>query len=266
MSRARSSRWRIAWVTLTLSGWARALDPFEIQVYDGTANPPNVPGLEMHLNHFFGGGEAAPPELPLAAQTHATLEPAWGVLPWWEIGGYFQTAFLGSGEFDYAGIKLRSKFILPDTGSVRLGANVEFSIVPRAFAADRLGGELRPIVAWENRHWLLAANPILDFAFAGEGWRSGPSFEPAVKVSYHLADVVGLGVEYYADFGPIASPARLSEQEHYLFEVVDWLSVANLELSLGVGEGLTEAGAAVIINTNVGYTFEKSRTPSRRAP
>jgi hypothetical protein len=257
MPRFCDARWRLVCVTLTFSGWARALDPFEIQVYDGTANPPNVPGLEMHVNHFFGG-EGAPPELPLAGQTHATLEPSYGVLPWWEIGGYFQTALLGSGEFDYAGVKLRSKFVLPGTGAVRLGANVEFSIVPREFAADRLGGELRPIVAWENRHWLLAINPILDFAFAGEGWGSGPSLEPAAKISYHLADVVGFGVEYYADFGPIASPASLSEQDHYLFEVVDWLSVANLELSLGIGEGLTQASAAVIVNANVGYTFEKS--------
>ena len=46
---------------------------------------------------------------------------------------------------------------------------------------------------------------------------------------------------------------------------MDWLSVANLELSLGVGEGLTQAGAAVILNANVGYSFEKSRTAARPA-
>src|SRR4051812_6941452 len=71
---------------------ARAVDPFEIQVYDGTANPRGAPGLELHVNHVASGRKtAAPPELPPHGQSHFTLEPSFGVAPWCELGAYFQT-------------------------------------------------------------------------------------------------------------------------------------------------------------------------------
>ncbi|MDP9151572.1 MAG: hypothetical protein M3O36_16755, partial [Myxococcota bacterium] len=63
--------------TLTLTFCARraeAGDPFEIQVYDATANPAGVAGIELHLNEWATGHRAArPPERPLHGQFHATL-------------------------------------------------------------------------------------------------------------------------------------------------------------------------------------------------
>src|SRR5580693_6274454 len=80
---------------------AAATDPFEIQVYDGTANAPGAPGLELHVNRVFSGLTTAPsPELPPNHQSHFTLEPSFGVLPFWEIGGYFETTLRGDGTFD----------------------------------------------------------------------------------------------------------------------------------------------------------------------
>src|SRR5439155_11727281 len=68
---------------------ARAADPFEIQVYDGTANAPRRFGLELHLNGYAAGPPAqGPPVLGLRRQLHATLEPSFGLFPWWEIGAY----------------------------------------------------------------------------------------------------------------------------------------------------------------------------------
>src|SRR5260221_7706185 len=75
---------------------ARATDPFEIQVYDGTANKPGVFGLELHANAVVRGlrdpSLNAAPEAPQDRQVHFTFEPSIGVTPWWELGGYFQTA------------------------------------------------------------------------------------------------------------------------------------------------------------------------------
>ena len=57
-----------------VSPCAHATDPFEIQVYDGTANAPGVPGLELHVNTVPIGLKTAPsPEYPENAQTHFTL-------------------------------------------------------------------------------------------------------------------------------------------------------------------------------------------------
>src|SRR5258708_3347178 len=82
-----------------------AVDPFEIQGYDGTANGAGVPGVELHTNYVASGRTVAiPPELPQDRQTHLTLEPSLGVTPWYEIGGYFQTALRRDGTFEYAGV------------------------------------------------------------------------------------------------------------------------------------------------------------------
>src|SRR5438477_639224 len=58
-------------LALLLTAAARAQDPFEIQVYDGTANRPGAAGLEVHLNYVasgvpFSGG-------PLELQPAATV-------------------------------------------------------------------------------------------------------------------------------------------------------------------------------------------------
>lgn len=245
---------------------AHAVDPFEIQVYDGAASPPGVFGLELHLNYWATGHRTAnAPELPLIHQAHATLEPSLGVLPWWEIGAYFQSAIRADGTPDYAGTKLRSKFVTPPGWSDRwrLGLNFELSYVPERYEADRWGGETRPIVAYDDERWLFAFNPILALSF-GPGFSDGPALEPALKATRTVGPVA-VGLEYYVSLGPLASPLPLREQEHFLYEVVDLVSVKRLELSAGLGEGLTEASAGLVAKVIVGWTFEPEETSDRPA-
>lgn len=247
-----------AFASLLVATRARALDPFEIQVYDGTANRPGIPGLELHVNHVFDGiRTAAPPELPPHHQTHFTLEPSIGVLPWWELGGYFQTALRADGTFDYAGVKLRSKFVTPPDWSehARFGVNLEVSNLPEAYEPDRWGGEVRPIAAWENSRWMFAFNPILDFAFGGGGLKEGPAFEPAGFAKVKTGPVA-FGIEYYAALGPIADPLPLREQGHYLYEAVDLLDIENVEVNFGIGEGLTGASNGLVAKVILGYSFD----------
>ena len=115
---------------------ALAFEPFEIQVYDGTADGADHAGLEVHLNRHHDA-------------THLTFEPSYGVTDFWELGGYFQTQ-----QGHYQGFKLRSKFVLP-AGNFRLGLNFEISFDPN----DDVGGEIRPILAFENDRFLVAVNP-----------------------------------------------------------------------------------------------------------
>jgi hypothetical protein len=243
-------------------GSARAVDPFEIQVYDGTANQRGGAGLELHVNYWATGhGGAQPPELPLRGQLHATFEPSYGVTSFWELGGYLQTALRSDGGYDYAGIKLRSKFVTPPGWDEhwRLGVNLELSLLPTAYDANRWGTEIRPIVAWESKDWLFALNPILDQALAGPDASDGPSFEPAFKGA-RKAGPVALGIEYYADFGPLSSPMPWRAQEQYLYEVLDLLSLPQFELNAGVGEGLTAASAGIIVKAIFGYTLDPERS------
>jgi hypothetical protein len=66
-----------------------------------------------------------------------------------------------------------------------------------------------------------------------------------------------LGIEYYSSFGPIAHPSSWTEQEHYLYEAFDLLSVERVELNAGIGEGLTEASNALVVKVIVGYALDR---------
>lgn len=258
----------VALACLSPSRDARAGDPFEIQVYDGTANLPGVPGLELHLNAWpTGHRSSSPPEAPLHGQYHATLEPSLGLTPWWELGAYLQSAVrTDDGAVDWAGAKLRSKFVTPPGWDAhwRLGVNLEVSYLPEAYDRSRWGSEVRPIVAWEDATWLFAFNPIVDQSLAGPDGASGPSLQPALKVAGKLQHVA-LGLEYYATLGYVTALPALRDQEHYLFEVLDLLDVGSFELNVGLGEGLTPASEGLIVKAILGYSFDTLATQPPRA-
>jgi hypothetical protein len=162
---------------------------------------------------------------------------------------------------DWAGVKLRSKFVTPPTWDPhwRLGLNLEVSYIPPTYDHDRWGSEVRPIIAWHDPDWLFVLNPILDQALAGSDATQGPSFQPALKAARTVGPVA-LGIEYYATLGPLSAILPWRQEEQQIFEVIDLLSVEHLELNLGVGEGLTEASEGVVIKAIVGYEFESAET------
>jgi hypothetical protein len=244
---------------LTTARRARAVDPFEIQVYDGTANAQGQGGLELHLNDVASGvktGEGT--ELPQHGVTHATLEPSYGLFPWWELGAYFQMARRDDGTIDYGGVKLRSKFVEPPGWSehLRLGVNFEVSALPDTYDKDVWAAEIRPIFGWANDDWSFIVNPIVGVPFGGPDWRYGPSFEPAATALRDILRTVDVGVEYYGSFGAFSNPATGGDQVHYLFEVVDLVCVRNLELNVGIGEGVTSSSNPLVLKMIVGYTFD----------
>ncbi|HEY2365128.1 MAG TPA: hypothetical protein VGH87_02040, partial [Polyangiaceae bacterium] len=118
--------------------------------------------------------------------------------------------------------------------------------LPPEFDANQWGMELRPMAVWENEHWELAINPIVDVSF---GNPATPSFEPAVLAVYKFGERVSLGFEYY---GTIES----KREEHYVFEVVNLLAVPHVELNIGFGQGLTSQSSAFIAKMIFGYTWE----------
>jgi len=193
---------------LLVAAPAVAFDPFEIQVYDGTADERGQAGLEIHLNRQ-------------ASATRVTFEPSYGITSFWEMGGYLQTM-----QGHYEGVKWRNKFVT-ELGYYRLGVNFEVSLEPGA----QWGGEIRPILAWEDARWLLAVNPNLSFPAA---------FEPGAMAKIKLGPIA-TGFEYYG---------TLPAGEHYLFAAVDLLAIKRLELNVAVGEGHALVGKMI-----VGYVF-----------
>ncbi|HYS10247.1 MAG TPA: hypothetical protein VEP66_16010 [Myxococcales bacterium] len=208
---------RLAFLMTLAAAPALAVDAFEIQIYDGSADAPGQAGLEVHLNQPKGG--------PL----HFTLEPSYGITEFWELGGYFQTA-----DGKYEGVKLRSKFVTPESFSTsfRLGLNFELSRIPN----EGWGGEIRPILAFENERFLVAVNPIVSFPAA---------FEPGAMAKVKFW-VMGAGLEYYW------APA---DSQQYLYETVDLFGVKDVEVNLALGQGLTSESQSLIFKMILGYAF-----------
>jgi hypothetical protein len=234
---------------------ARAVDPFEIQVYQGDLNEPRQVGLELHTNFVADGRQV--PEFPGEAvpnhTLHTTLEPSFGLLEWWELGAYLQLATApGRGEAHFGGFKLRSKFVMPSrlTGAFTLGVNLEVGRGTAALGSAAWDGEVRPIIAYARGRWLAAVNPILGVSLSSPG---APDFEPCAKLRFDAGHHVGVGVEYYAGLGPVSAFARARAQEHFLYLAGDLLD-GPFELNVGVGHGF-EAADRWVVKAIVGKAF-----------
>jgi hypothetical protein len=237
---------------------ARAVDAFEIQVYDGTVAEPGSAGLEVHANSVISGVRTAnPPELPAHGQSHFTLEPAIGITDWWEAGMYVQTALLPDGSFAYAGSKLRTKLVVPPRAASRFrwGVNLEVSRLPEQYDRNTWGAEIRPIVTWTSPGGAVytSVNPIVDLSLAGRERSQAPDFEPAATICYVIEELLSVGLEYYASLGPLGSWQPLAEQEHYLFQVINVLRWKRVELNIGAGEGLTQTSNSFVAKTILGF-------------
>jgi len=208
---------RLVLLTLLAAAPVMAFDAYEIQVYDGTADQQGQAGLEVHLIRPRGG------------TFNVTFEPSYGVLPFWELGGYLQTS-----DGRYEGAKLRTKFVIPEGWhpNWRLGLNAELARIPN----EGWGGEIRPIIAWENERFLFAANPNVGFPL---------SFDPGAMGKLKFGPIAA-GIEYYAS---------LADGEHYLFQAVDLLALKDVEVHAAVGEGLTSSSQSLIFKMILGYAF-----------
>jgi hypothetical protein len=248
----------LAVIPLFVASPARAVDPFEIQVYDGDINDPRQAGVELHSNFTAAGrsdpafaGEVVPDHL-----LRVTLEPSFGILTWWEVGVYLQTAFQpGEPDGHFAGFKLRSKFVIPRqrTGEFILGINVELARGVAALGTAYWETEIRPIVAWLRGRWILAVNPIIGWGLTGDR-HAAPDLEPAFKIRVNATQHIGLGVEYYAGFGVLSAVPAVDRQEHVVYVIGDLLN-GSVDLNVGVGRGLTGATDGWTIKTILGYAF-----------
>jgi hypothetical protein len=235
---------------------ARAQDQFEIQVYDAETAPRDDVGMETHLNFVASGTtvRSSAGELATDHVTHLTFEPHVGLAWWCEAGAYFQTAVLGDGTFQYAGVKLRFKARTRRVWRDRVGfaLNVELSSVPRVFEATGLGAELRPIVDLRFKRLYASFNPIFDFDFFGaaRGW---PQFQPALAVEVTVFGPVALGAEFYGAYGPLNAFGR--DSVNRLFGVID-LVFKRWAVQAGAGYGFT-GGERAIVKAIVGIDFAR---------
>ena len=243
---------------------AAAIDRFEIQVYEPEINEPGHFGVELHSNFTARGSRtpAYPGEIPPWHTARFTLEPAFGVTSWLELGAYLQAYDAPAHGLQYAGSKLRVKLVAPRLlgQNFFLGLNVEVGRVVKELEQDQWANELRPFLGWQGKWLLLDVNPIIGYALSGkDAFR--PVFEPAAKVAVNTQLGFAVGAEYYAELGFIDDPLPARDQAHYLFGVVDLVEAygqpsSGWEVNLAVGGGISgPTDQQLIVKTIVGRSF-----------
>ncbi len=221
------------------SGVARAQSD-EIQVYDGGLAPPGVFNLTLHDNFTPDGLKQ--PAFPGGIATNGSLfgvpEWAYGVTDWFEAGLYLPLYSIDrqrGGSLD--GFKLRTLFAVPhaDRRTFVYGVNFEFSYNAKRWDPERFTSEIRPILAWHLGLVDLVLNPILDTSWDGFG---NLDFAPSSRLALNVSPAWAVGLEEYADLGPLHHFDPVGRQSHQLYGVLDHDGHA-LEVEAGVGVGLT---------------------------
>jgi hypothetical protein len=225
---------------------ARAAMIDEIQVYTDDINAPGEFGLELHVNTTLKGRSTPdfPNEITPQHGLRFTPEFSYGLTRDLEAGLYLPYARDAEGTTHFAGPKLRLKWLplQPNENGQRwfMGANLEYAWVTPEFEQSHYAIELRPIVGYRDREWLLAVNPILGWAPAGPDRNSKPDFSPSVKLARNVAAGLALGVEYYAELGKVNNILPRSEQAHTLYLALDY-ERKPWAFNVGIGRGLNSA-------------------------
>ena len=237
---------RAAILAILAAGTARAALPDEIQVYTSDINRQGEFGLELHVNTTPSGRSDPefPGEIPPAHGWRLTPEFSYGVTPSLEAGLYLPLVFGAHGRDRFAGPKVRAKWMplrVDEQGNGAFaGVNFEYAWVSDVLEQATRAMEVRPILGWRDADWLVAVNPILEFAFAGPDKGSRPDFNPSIKVARRVAEGISVGPEYYMELGPVGRPLAHDEQSHSLYLAID-VDRAPWVFNFGVGRGLTSA-------------------------
>lgn len=243
---------------LLLAAWpfAARAQTDEIQVYDAAIAEPGHVEVTLH-NNFAPDGLSQPRYPGATVSNHSwngTLETAYGVADWWELGLYMPVYTFSGGTVQLDGGKVRSEFVVPDAANRTFfyGVNFELSINNKHWDDHSPSAEIRGILGLHLGPWELVWNPIADSGFNGWG---NMSLAPAERIAYNFSGSYTLAIEHYADYGPIRAMAPLNRSYQELFAVADYNLDAATSFEVGMGFGLTNQSDRLLIKLIINHAF-----------
>ena len=242
---------------LCLSCGAAVAVPDEVGVYIDEVSKPGQYGLELHLNRSIKGVQTPgyPGQMPPHHVTQVTPEFFYGISNELEAGLYLPVAFSPSGNAYLNGLRLRLKYLAPrqEGEAFFWGLNGEAGYAALRTSESTAIAELRPIVGYHGKDWLVSFNPILKMALSNNVSRQ-PQFEPALKLTHRVAEGVQAGAEYYGEYGPLRRFVPANERSHMLYAVAD-IERKDFDINLGVGRGFVNASDRWVIKGVVSLPF-----------
>ncbi len=243
-------------VLVTLGHLALALEPFEITVHDDAVAEAGKINLELQLNNYLKArteqeyeGEVVP-----NGTTHLNFEPSFGLGSNLEMAAHFLMGLDGQGTTHLAGGAVRLKYAFPKQERAVLfyALNGEIGYLTQKFREKGWAMEFKPAICMEGSrlHWHI--NPTLGWELSdGNGV---PDLGFATTLGIRISSGFTLATELYSEFGPINAITPLGEQEHVSF-LVGKLEAGDVDLSLGVGRGITAASPTWITKFQIGTTL-----------
>lgn len=178
------------------------------------------------------------------------LEVSYGLTPLWEVSVQLPGVRL-NGTWHLTAINLETQFVSSrHKPGFYWGARIEVSRGSEPGEPMIWSTEWRPILGWRLGAWHLIANPGIDVPLSGADRQT--HFVPYAKIARRVEDDTQLGVEYFAEAGPIRRLWPASQRSEWLLAVID-TEVAGSEVHFGIGKGLTSGSDSWVMKMRLAY-------------
>jgi hypothetical protein len=178
------------------------------------------------------------------------FEVSRGITPLWEISLQLPATRL-DGNWHLTGVNLETQFVSSrGEPGFYWGARIEVARSAPVGEPMVWSTEWRPILGWRAGDWHLIANPGLDIPLSGPERRA--IFEPYAKVARRVAEETQLGIEYFAEAGPLRRFWPANERSEWLLAVVD-TEIGGSEVHFGLGKGLTSGSDSWVMKMRIAY-------------
>jgi len=231
----------------------------EIQVYTDDINQPDEWSVELHLNTTPKG--VTTPSYPGEIVNHhglrVTPEISRGLTKTVDVGLYVPTVRSADGNFYAAGLKARIKWLPIQPHEYNgwfSGVNLEVGQVRSQFSESIRSTEVRTIMGWTNKDWVLAVNPIFGWDISSGYTHGSPDFTLATKVTRKVSESIALGIEHYNGKGRLNHVLPSDQQEKSSYVVMDYEGEP-FDFNFGIGKGTTSVTDTWTVKGIVSYPF-----------
>jgi hypothetical protein len=246
----------VAALSLAFAVRAHAQNLFEVQVFPDETLARGETTVELHDVLMPSGTRLPDRMLDPSSHLHLSFEVSHGWTDAFETGLFVETSpSTDDRHAAFTGFHVRPKYRFHEWNRFpfHVSLSLEYAFVKQpGDTAFRQALAITPILERHIRRVEMSFNPGLEIGVRGPDAGSSPVFEPSAKLASRVAGAMWLGVEYYAETGPIKHFEPLAEQHHLLFPAVDFRSRSGWDVNVGVGRGLTGSSEHWVVKWIVG--------------
>lgn len=246
--------------TLLFSTAAKAVDPYEFQIYgyatQGKGNfSPQLLNNFVPYGHKEGEGGTSP-TFASQGMMRSSLELEYGLTDKIDMAYYLSFAKPANEEVQYAGSKLRfrGRFFEKGVLPADFGWYIEMEQWTQAINDDTLELEIKPTMQKDFGPWSFIANLQLEKVLRGAtAKRQWFEIGYLTEVSYSHSRRLRFGIQFVGGPGGIRDMDRLSEQQHYVIPVVHFVAPGEVRSTVGVGVGQTNGSDQILLKANFSF-------------